>query len=356
MDWSFDNDKLDAYPYGISLYTPLGRFKDSFFKDAQRQMYLGIGFETQLINFTFRVKLETRAQELDFFKYAKLACRVGFSNGEDVDLDFHIPYELMIQMATDAGFEIEYYEKRPPVVKNLSGFLGYLNSHSQIPFIYKHRNVNGNNEFFIRAQRLYVYIRPTDINADDGEKEGHLDNNFMVELTCEVRFPAPQMYAYYSNNKHNLQTVYSAFHQPDNAVATFYTFNSLEIPEVNNYGWNKYLYTEYIEEDLNNPLTINFSELFNGDIALVIDESIKTAISPAIFLDIWVINGSQKVYGRMNWETMTWTSEYIPRNEVSGIIIYTDLEYMNNTLLRLNNGDENRLQHAQKPRRDVDIK
>ena len=98
INWDFNNEHIDTYPYGMDLYTQTGRFKESFFSCHDTNSHLGIGMETLMMGFNFRIRLETRAQQLDMYKLIKLACRVGFTCGEDVDLDFHIPYLLMIQL------------------------------------------------------------------------------------------------------------------------------------------------------------------------------------------------------------------------------------------------------------------
>ena len=76
LNWDFNNENIDTYPYGMDLYTQTGRFKQSFFSYPQNNSYLGIGMETILMNFNYKIKLETRAQQLDMYKFIKLACRV----------------------------------------------------------------------------------------------------------------------------------------------------------------------------------------------------------------------------------------------------------------------------------------
>ena len=159
FSWDFNNDNVDSYPYWLDLYTQTGRFKNSFFSCPETSSYMGIGMETILMNFTFSIKLETRAQQLDMFKFMKLAHRVGFTCGEDVDLDFHIPYPLMIQLAKDNGFSVYEKDKGPKdnkieCVENVSEFLRWLNLHSSLPFLYKYRTLNGSNEFFLRMRNM----------------------------------------------------------------------------------------------------------------------------------------------------------------------------------------------------------
>lgn len=353
FSWDFDNEGLSRYPYGLSLYTQSGKFKESFFNSPETKSYMGLGMETILMQFIFRIRLETRAQQLDMYKYIKLAHRVGFTCGEDVDLDFHLPYELMIQMANDNGFEVEC--KTMPngeeihTIKKVTEFLRWLNMHSSLPFLYKYRALNGNNEFFLRMKNMYVHVRPTDLSADDGEREGQMSNNFNIELTAETRFPAPKMYAYYSDNTHHLTTVYGAWWQPNGPITTTYTFKGTDIPDENKYGWPLYMNTTYEDEDSQNKiLKIDMKDLLEGDIGECIKDCMSKGISPSIFCDMLMFNGSDYIDGDFDWNTMIFTSKYQVRYIATYIAIYIDKEFINDFIIRTNNSNDSRIDTSKK--------
>lgn len=347
FSWDFNDDQIDSYAFGLNLYAQTGQFRRSFLTDPINNVYMGLGIETHLLQFQFRIRLETRAQQLDMYKYIKLACRVGFSEGKDVNLDFHVPYNIMLQIANDIGFET-INDNGKIRIRNISSFLNYLNSHSQLPFLYKHRTVNGNNEFFIRMHNMYVHIKSNDITADDGEREGQINTNYIIELNTEVRFPAPKMYAYYSSNEHSLSTVYSG----NDSQAGFdnnliFTFKGTDVPEVNSKNWLLYLTTSYDEEVVEGQvLTIDFNELFEGDLDLVINKTLEELISPALFLDILLINNSKTITYKMDWETKILTTDSVVEHSNSFIALYCDLGYLNNKLSIIKNDNTNRLEES----------
>lgn len=349
IDWNFNNDNLDMYQYGLDMYQPRGLFKDSFFKDRDRQVYLGIGLETLSINFGIRARVETRGQQIDMYKFIQMAHRVGNMYGEDVDLDFHIPYALVIQMAEDLGFETDYCDNVTyPRIRNIHSFLSYLNTHSVLPFLYKFRAENGKNEFFLRMQGMYVNINPTDLSADDGDKEGHMNNNYTIDLSVEIRFPAPKFYSYYSNNEHKIKTVYSAWTQSTGLVSSVYTFKGTPIPDTNARGWQLWLSTtwEEDEENLDKPLKIDFSELFEAELKEYIQSCIYQGMSPFIFCDLIMVNGGEHLVGSMDWQTMTFTSKHPVRAIGTYIGVYLDMEYINNYLISTREANKNRLQET----------
>ena len=340
ITWDFNNENIDSYPYGMDLYVQTGRFKDSFFSCPTTHSYMGIGMETLLMPFNFRIKVETRAQQIDMYKYIKMACRVGFTCGEDVDLDFHIPYALMVQIARDNGFEVKTEELEngtgtEDIIKSIPEFLRYLNMHSSLPFLYKHRTLNGRNEFFLRMRRMYVHVRPIDLSADDGERESQMTNNFTIELSAEVRFPAPKMYAYYSDNAHKLQKVYGAWYQPHGPISTCYTFKGHDVPDTNRYGWPLYLSTTYESDEnkLNQLLEVDFSELLEEDIGDCIEDCLSKGLSPAIFCDLIFFNGGEYITGKFDWEKLIFTSNKPVRSLGTYIGLYCDKDYLSDYIL-----------------------
>lgn len=349
MDLSFNNEHIDSYPYGMDLYTQTGRFKNSFFSCPTNSSYMGIGMQTILMNFNFKIKLETKAQQLDMYQFIKMACRVGFTCGEDVDLDFHMPYPLMLQLAKDNGFNTytrSVGDETEELISNVPEFLRWINKYSTIPFLYKFRALNGKNEFFIKMRNMYVHIRPGDLSADGGEREGQMTNNFMIEFSAEVRFPAPKMYAYYSDNAHKLHTVYGAWYQPSGLVTTCYTFKGSIIQDTNKYGWPLLMSTTYEEDNedlLNKPLVIDMSELVEGDIGACIKDCINKSISPSIFCEFIFYNGGEYIHGKMDWENYKFTSSNPVRSLATYIGIYVNNDFVNNYIMRGNDRDTSRI-------------
>lgn len=355
ISWDFNNENVDSYPYGMELYVQTGKFKESFFSYPPNNSYMGIGMETILMPFNFRIKLETRAQQLDMYKFIKMACRVGFTCGEDVDLDFHLPYALMIQIAKDNGFQTqskklsEEKDEYEETICNVPEFLRWLNKYSSLPFLYKFRALNGKNEFFLKMRNMYVHIRPENLSADDGEREGQLSNNFTIEMSAEVRFPAPKMYAYYSDHTHKLQTVYGAWYQPNGPITSCYTFKGAVIPDLNRYKWPLFMSTTYEEDDeekLYKPLEIDLTELLEGDVGNCITDCLSKNISPAIFCELIFYNGGEYINGKMNWETLTFTSTNPIRSLGTYIGVYVDNNFVADYLLKDNKRYETRVNES----------
>lgn len=337
LQFDYNRDFVDSYPFGSEMFAKNCNYERSFFKDHGNNLYLGFVTEMMIIDFDFRVKVSTRAQQVDLYKFMQLNFRIGFTQGEYVSMDYHIPYGTMLQIANDAGFEIVNDR-----IKDISGFVKYLNLHSEIPIMYKLRTINGNDEFFMRVDGVYAHISTADqLTQDDGEKDGMLSTSSTVEMRCQLKFPVPKYYVYFSNTKHIIME------KRNKAEDMFgiYTVNSVEIPPTNKKGWNQLLTTEYFEEVKEERLSISFLDFFKDtDIGDIISYNNDIALSSSVCIDFLIINGGRFIDYEMDWETMLLRTKEPVKEDLSYIAIYVDTDYVNNFLINNENAMNNRVE------------
>ena len=59
------------------------------------------------MTFSYRIRVESRAQQLDLMNKMELWFRCGTTQSDHLSADIHIPYDIMLNIAKDAHFEIE---------------------------------------------------------------------------------------------------------------------------------------------------------------------------------------------------------------------------------------------------------
>lgn len=344
IDFSFNRETLDLSLGGLDLYECKSTMDTCFFRDYQNGLFIKEVDQLNLLNFTIKVYVDTRAKQLNLWHYMKLAFRVEATQGEYCDIDFSIPEEIMLQLAIDNCFEVDMENKK---IKNVIGFLNYLNKNSLIPFLYKLRCENGRDEFFIRSTGQYVHIAiPDPLSVDDGERVGHTQENFPIEMNLQLRFPSPQSFVYMSKRP---QTIIDGIKMEESDyIVGLHSLKFIDIPPVNEKGWGLYIQTEYLEDKLSETITMEFLELFNPTMREVLDYTLKQFLSPRLYLDIKLFDEDDiEVPYDIDWETLVVKTKKTNREyQKLAIAIYVDNKYLNDTVVTMNNSSEERFNRS----------
>jgi hypothetical protein len=356
INFDFDLDTVHMYNYGPELLANRAPY-DSFFRDGEKGLYLLMNMQLVELKVDYRVSLYSRAQQLDLFKKMEIWFRIGATESQDRDMDFHIPTEVICNLANDAGFEVDIDNL---VVKDSIGFTRYLNSHSAFPMMYKFRKATGNFEYFIRIPMLNVHTNIMEkLRPDDGEQSGQLRTNYNIDMSATFRYPAPQFYVYYTKDPMEYKM---SKHEPDNKDTIDYdicTYKIVDIPLVNHLGWEKYVWSKY-EYDEENHQVIDLNDMIGtkSEFAKVMNHTKSLGISPSSYLDIKLFTGDptldDTVQSHMDWETNSIILDEEIDPQLLYIAIYMDLAYYNETLITQDNSISNRMvQHVEQSSKDM---
>ena len=336
LDVDYNRDFVDMYPGGLKTFARRTcTFDKAFFSDPESNTYLAMHMRLMKINFNFRVRVKTKAQQIDLYEFMKLAFKNGFTQGEYVDMDFHVPKEIIICIAKDNGFEVDERGKIIDVI----GFMQYLNTHSGLPFLYKLRTINGNNEFFIKVPHLFMHINNTDaMSMDEGERQGQLENNFHVEMNVELKLPVPQFYVYYTDHTIQLEK------QLKRELLGLYNLSDVyQLPEVNDNKWEILISTDWMNDEKYLD-TIEFAELLEKpDIQKILQHTREMGLSPAIFLDIHLYNNFKEIPIEINWDNFEIIVKRVLDSKQSSIAIYADKSYINEQLIQIDKMYDSRI-------------
>lgn len=318
---------IDSMP-SIPMAIRRSKIDDSFFNDYTNNLHLQIMFKTILMTFTYKVRLDTRAEQLDMLEFIKLNHRAGWTETRDIDLDIHVPRTIIAQIAQDIGLNVlDNLE-----VENPQCLLKYLNSNSLIPFIYKYRCSTGNNEFFLKVPNCVAHIKAELPSKDDGERDNLLTTNFSIEFNIEIEMTAPYLYTYFSQCEQKFLS--------DNIISTdkvsvMMAHKKTIIPQKDQNKWDLMITTEYLveEEDLNKPLEIDFNEYFKQtDLKEIIEYCKRMYINPAVFINFKFFNDTIERAYQIDWNYMKCTICNVT-NLTTVIAIYCDKEFINNYLI-----------------------
>lgn len=332
IDMTHNRQWVDAQPE-IPMLLRRSRIEGTFFNDYEKHLHAQLIFKTILMNFVFKIRLDTRAEELDMVEFIKLKHRAGWTESRDIALDIHVPKQIILQIAYDNGFKIGIDGQVEEPMK----LLEYLNSHSYIPFLYKLRCSTGNKEFFLKVPNCCAHIKSEFPSMDEGERQDMITTNYNIDFQVEIEMTAPYCYTYFSQCDHNY-IIPQPIHNNIDKIAVMSAIKTT-MPKMDDNGWELFTTTEYDidDEDIGKPIEIDFNEFFNGhDLAKIINYTKAIAVSPAIFINFVMFNNGYPVKYEIDWNTMKCKIGYLT-NVRTVIGIYCDKKYINDTLIYLDN-------------------
>lgn len=339
VEYDYDREGLDLYQAPPEVYMRRSKFQDSFFKDYERDLFLGFMPRALRMNINYKVRLNSRSEQLDTYNRMELYFRNGSTQYEYISADFHVPKYIMIHIAKKAGFDIVNGE-----VENIIEFIQYLNAHSDIPFLFKLRAINQKPEFFIRLNNLYTHIAVRDkLQLDDGERDGKLDFNFHVEMNTTVEMPIPHYYALYSAEE-ILGEV--SVKESDMGCVALYSINIMNIPKIDEHGWGQACITDYQTD--NGDTEIDISTILGGSNSLTnaIHHDLTVGISPSKYINIKLYKDddiAKELDFKMDWINKKIIFKNPEPEEVLHIVMYYDRNYINNLDIEMNKYNESRV-------------
>lgn len=343
IDYTYNKDSQYMKVLGMDRYIRKGSLYKGFFNDFNNNLCINCEMKKIQVNFEINIKVASKAQQYDLFEYLNMACRIGMTEGTYKDMDFNIPYNLMMQLAADAGFEVE-----DNAVKYPMRFLRYLNTNSTLPFLFKMRGINQRQEYFVRIKDCYIHTRYDTLDADDGDRIGQTSNNFGLSLNLTCLFPCTNFFIYYSRYERHLPTPKIPV-DVANTVA-MYAIKITEFADTDEHGWNLSYTCDIDEKDHSRPFEFPIEDLFKtnadtNDIVKMIKYCKDSYISPSIFLNFKLMNMGEPIPLVTDWEGMTIKTNTIVEGDINCLAIYINYGYMNEQLISMENYYKNRIEN-----------
>lgn len=342
IDTNYNRQWIDTNPE-LNMMMRRTRMEGTFFEDIRhnRGLHLQIQFKTILMNFTFKIRLDTKAEELDMLEFIKLKHRAGMTETRELALDIHVPKQIISQIAFDN--DIKMYENGTPV--DSAEMLKYLNSHSLVPFLYKLRCATGNNEYFIKVPDCVAHIKAEFPNGDDGERQNMVTTNYNIDFNIEIEMTAPYCYTYYSQKDHKWISNGPAIDPNKHYICVMQSAKT-DVPQENEEHW-KMITTEPVqyevdESDLGTEIDIDFKEQFDRtDIEKVIKYTLDMGLNPYLFMNFKIFNDAEECGYTMDWNTLVMHINRKLTNQIIIIGIYCDNGYIMETIKHLGELDTN---------------
>ena len=183
-------------------------------------------------------------------------------------------------------------------------------------------------EYFVRVDHLPVRLLIKDVTKDDGNRYGHLSDDFGIEMQVEVRFPSMQLYIYFTKQELTEVKFGKEAYNIDNTLMMSLHYYD-DPPVTNDKGWKLTINAQWEEEKPGN-INIDLNELFDGELSQISNYLISKFISPSVFIDIQIYSAGMKLQDiDIDWGNMKLSAKNPSDKLVSTLAIYIDLEYLN---------------------------
>ena len=345
-DIQFNRDYVDDDYNDIMSYVNRSRGKDCFFEDNRNGIKLCVVSRLNKIDFTFKINVEQKPQQLDLYDHIYMSCRVGKTLTLYTSVDFLVPNKLIKRLAHDMHFETD--EEGMPI--DYVAFLSYLNKWSKIPFLYKIRHVTHKFEFYIRLENVMVHIRDIELEIDDGETEGMLQANFGLEMRCTVRIPSPKLFAMFSFER------FESMIYRDTVKDELYATNLVlcPIPIRNSNDWPIYVDGTYENDKDGDCIHASLLELFRSskptnDVLETVEYCKKRGLDPRVFIDIKVFNAMSEREVVIDWKEMMLHTKEPVTLKTSTIVVYTDNDFIYHAMEEKRGYYKDRMQYEREP-------
>lgn len=276
------------------------------------------------------VILQTLMDQLNYMHYLENAVRI--------EHPFMLPTCLESYLPEDMLSVLSKLSNKPIFDEDgcTRDFLEYLNGHSIFPITYKLAGSSRRREFY-RYYPVDVDTIITDLDKDDGDRVGHIMNQYQLSFTVRMEFYSTGFYYIFSDNLYDLKL--PAIDPTSSDIIPIYTDTLLKEDLNLREGWSLYNRASCVLDKVDD--VVNIKELLNYSIEKTVEYYIKNGLPIEEFLDIKVRKqGIPIIAGKdysIDYNTFDVKFYRADTFHTYSIIICINVELVNNLIKQLYN-------------------
>ena len=168
-----------------------------FFKDNENQIASKYTLNRYLMYIDVIMVFNTLMQQINYIHFLKNAVPIGVPFDIETFLESYISKDMMKMISELSGVPLKDSDG------NVKEFLDYMNSNSAFPITYKLQGSTGTDEYY-RYYPAKLLTTLSDINADDGERVGHVMTQYTCNFTMKIEFYGTGFYYLFSDKIHKI--------------------------------------------------------------------------------------------------------------------------------------------------------
>jgi hypothetical protein len=265
-----------------------------FFNDPKNDIMIKFQQNRAVMYIDVVMFFSTLMNQIDYVHYLENVVTWNSSRFCPTFLESYIPQEMLKIISDISGIPLFDEEN------STKSFLRYLEQNCEMPVTYKLQGSSGTREFY-RYYPTNIDLSFTNLSWDEGEKSGHVMNQYQVSFTCRLEFYTTGFYYLFADNIFDLHLpVFNP--ETDNVIPIF--TDVLEREDLNlRPGWHLYNKASCVLEKEYDSVCID--ELLNNSIRTAIKYHQDNGIPLIEFLDIKV-----RRQGKLQHENRDYTIDY----------------------------------------------
>lgn len=271
-----------------------------FMNDPSKDIALKFQMNRNILYVDCLLVFSTLMQQIDFVHYIQNAVRLNIPVSLETCFESYLPQE-MLKIISDIS-NVPMYDEKGSVKE----FVSYLQGNSIYPITFKFQGSSGTKEFY-RYYPVNIDTIISDLSWDDGEKVGHVMNQYQVSFSIRMEFNSTGFYYIFSDKLFNTYDNLPVTYPEDSTIIPIFTDVILKEDLNLKEGWRLYNSASCKIDHPNDSICID--ELLNDSIRKVIKYHRDNGVKFFEFLDIKVRKqGNILKEGReyvIDYDTMT---------------------------------------------------
>lgn len=214
------------------LYSTWGATNlQEFFLDPANDLILKYQLNRYVMYVDVVCVFATLMQQINYVKYLENCIRINHPFMIQTCFENFLPQDLLDMISKISG--IPLYDEEGCT----KTFLDYMNANSVYPITYKLQGSTGTREFY-RYYPVNIDTTISDISWDDGERVGHVMDQYQMNFTIRMEFNATGFYYLFSDKIFDINL--PKINNDDATLVPVYT-DILTLEDLNlNFGWQLY--------------------------------------------------------------------------------------------------------------------
>ena len=250
-----------------------------FMHDETRNINVKFQLNRSILYVDVLLIFSTLYQQMDFKHYIENAVRLEIPFSLNTIFESYLPEDMLNIISSIT--EIPLYDSHGSTRE----FLKYMESNSCFPITYKLQSSSGTREFY-RCYPVNIDTLIGDLSSDEGEKVGHIMNQYQLSFTVKMEFFSTGFYYIFSDKLFTNQVKFPELYPEDSSIIPVFTDIVLKEDLNLKEGWK--LYTSASCRPEKSRDSINFDELLNDSIRKVMEYHRDAGLPYFEFLDIKV--------------------------------------------------------------------